>query len=365
MSKSKGNFFTIEESVAGHRTFEQDGKSILVGWTADATRLALAAAGDSLDDANFSCEVADKSILRLTTELDWAEEVLGEEAQSKMRDCPPEEYNFFERAFNAQMNLAVEECKNAYEAMRYRDVVRTAFYDFMSFRDAYRDACVRQNLPLHRDLVRKYFETQCVMMAPVCPHVFEKIWREDLGKTSFVVKELWPKVEQPDIAFVRSVKYMDDTIRACRVKVEKEIKQRKKKNAANADEPIKIVDIIITQTYPAHQRRVIEFLAEKYDKASESFPDDIMKQLKDLSKSDDLIKKHMKEAMKTAAMTIQSAQDLGEQALELNVPYDQRAVLEDNREYVTSAMGMDSFNIVDADPSDENCTPGNPRMEFP
>ncbi|GBG27535.1 Leucine--tRNA ligase, cytoplasmic [Hondaea fermentalgiana] len=365
MSKSKGNFFTIQESVAGHRSFEQNGKKIVVGWTADATRLALAAAGDSLDDANFSCEVADKSILRLTTELDWAEEVLAEKAQAEMRDVSAEEYNFFERAFNAQMNLAVEECQVAYEAMRYRDVVKTGFYEFLGFRDAYRDACARQNQPLHRGLVRKFLETLAVIMAPVCPHFCEKIWRDYLGKSSFVVKELWPTVEKPDVGFVRSVEYMGSTIRNVRVKAEKEVKQRKKKNAANANEPIRKVQIVVNDKYPAYQEAVFKFLASKYDAETRSFPDDIMKQLKDACKTDDLLKKNMKDVMKTAAQTMMSAQELGPQALELSVPYDQRAVLEENREYVTSAMDMDEFEVVAAEENDAACSPGNPRFVFP
>merc|ERR1719243_50880 len=59
MSKSKGNFLTLKQSI------DQFG--------ADATRLACADAGDGLEDANFSRETANQAILRLTTLETWAD----------------------------------------------------------------------------------------------------------------------------------------------------------------------------------------------------------------------------------------------------------------------------------------------------
>lgn len=29
---------------------------------------------------------------------------------------------------------------------------------------------------MHVDLVRKYLETQALLMAPICPHVAEQLW---------------------------------------------------------------------------------------------------------------------------------------------------------------------------------------------
>lgn len=57
MSKSTGNFLTLKESV--------------LKFGADATRLALATAGDGIEDANFDEEVANASILRFHKMADW------------------------------------------------------------------------------------------------------------------------------------------------------------------------------------------------------------------------------------------------------------------------------------------------------
>lgn len=57
MSKSTGNFMTLHEAVER--------------FTADGTRLALADAGDMLEDANFVSEMADAGLLRLHSLLEW------------------------------------------------------------------------------------------------------------------------------------------------------------------------------------------------------------------------------------------------------------------------------------------------------
>lgn len=57
MSKSDGNFLSLRDSI------EKFG--------VDATRLALADAGDSLDDANFDELVANSCILRLFVFEKW------------------------------------------------------------------------------------------------------------------------------------------------------------------------------------------------------------------------------------------------------------------------------------------------------
>ena len=63
MSKSTGNFKTLKQAIEEY--------------SADAMRMALADAGDGLEDANFVEATANASILRLTKELTWIEEMLA------------------------------------------------------------------------------------------------------------------------------------------------------------------------------------------------------------------------------------------------------------------------------------------------
>lgn len=59
MSKSTGNFLTLRDGV--------------MKFGADATRLALADAGDGIEDANFDEMSANAIILRLHTLLEWSD----------------------------------------------------------------------------------------------------------------------------------------------------------------------------------------------------------------------------------------------------------------------------------------------------
>ena len=57
MSKSTGNFMTLRDCISK--------------FGVDATRIALADAGDSLDDANFDEIVANAAILKLFVLEEW------------------------------------------------------------------------------------------------------------------------------------------------------------------------------------------------------------------------------------------------------------------------------------------------------
>lgn len=57
MSKSTGNFLTMSEAIGR--------------FSASGTRLALADAGDTLEDANFLSDTANKGLLRLHAQMEW------------------------------------------------------------------------------------------------------------------------------------------------------------------------------------------------------------------------------------------------------------------------------------------------------
>jgi leucyl-tRNA synthetase len=96
MSKSKGNFILLHEALAR--------------WSADATRFALADAGDTMDDANFERDGADNAILRLTTEEEFVKETLAEEAAGTLRAG---ELAFADRVFDAKISRAVHATRAA------------------------------------------------------------------------------------------------------------------------------------------------------------------------------------------------------------------------------------------------------------
>lgn len=106
MSKSDGNFLTLSEAI---------GK-----FSADGTRLCLADAGDSIEDANFVEANADAGILRLYTFIDWVQEM--EETKTMLRKGPKDTFN--DKVFISEMNLKTRETAEYYEKMLFKDGLR-------------------------------------------------------------------------------------------------------------------------------------------------------------------------------------------------------------------------------------------------
>jgi leucyl-tRNA synthetase len=119
MSKSTGNFLTLDAAVNK--------------FGADATRIALADAGDGVEDANFEETVANSTILKLYELRKWIEEVIFEarllkdgETFSGVRDAErvkstdiiqrTGDKGFWDEVFENEMNTLVQEAVQHYGA---------------------------------------------------------------------------------------------------------------------------------------------------------------------------------------------------------------------------------------------------------
>lgn len=156
MSKSSGNFRTLAQAVGEY--------------SADAMRVALADAGDAMDDANFEHLTANGAILRLTKEIAWAEEIMA--AAPSMRDEEPS--LFLDRAFDNEINIAIHSTKEAYENFMFREALKSAWYDLLIARDTYRFAVGPEGM--NRRLVLRFLDVSTRLLAPICPHTCEHVW---------------------------------------------------------------------------------------------------------------------------------------------------------------------------------------------
>lgn len=86
MSKSKGNFKTVEDMITAYG--------------ADATRLGCAEAGDLLDDANFELKLADSAILKLTT-LEMYLEKIAPHIPTYRTEANAKNIEFFDSVFES------------------------------------------------------------------------------------------------------------------------------------------------------------------------------------------------------------------------------------------------------------------------
>ncbi|KAI1426284.1 hypothetical protein F5Y12DRAFT_713281 [Xylaria sp. FL1777] len=106
MIKSTSNFLTLSEIV------EKSGTG--------AARVALADAGEAVDDANFSES--------------------GKHHHFKVGGQRNSSLNFWDTLFDSKMNRLVKETKAAYDAHLFRAALRSSFYNFTCAHDSYRDA---------------------------------------------------------------------------------------------------------------------------------------------------------------------------------------------------------------------------------
>ena len=163
MSKSTGNFLTLSDAV---------GK-----FGADATRIAMADAGDGVEDANFDETVANSNILRLFTLKEWCEEIVKDTSlRTGSSDL------FFDKLFVNEMNDLAEQARQHYSGTIYKLALKSALYDFTGARDFYREATTAAGVGMHKDLVLRYIELQALLLAPVTPHWSDFIWQEVLRK---------------------------------------------------------------------------------------------------------------------------------------------------------------------------------------
>ncbi|CEG77935.1 Putative Leucine-tRNA ligase [Rhizopus microsporus] len=154
MSKSTGNFMTMSDAISKYG--------------ADATRFALADAGDSIEDANFEDATANAAILRLYTLLEWSEEQVA-----KADSLRTGEFNFFDKIFENEMNKLIILTNDAYEATYYRDVLKYGVYEFQAAKDAYQIACTETGM-LKDKKVMPFVQEQKKLILKEGPSAFNR-----------------------------------------------------------------------------------------------------------------------------------------------------------------------------------------------
>lgn len=247
MSKSTGNFMTLEQIV------EKFG--------ADASRIAMADAGDTVEDANFDEANANAAILRLTTLKDWCEEEVGKQDKLRIGDYD----SFFDAAFENEMNDLIEKTYHQYTLSNYKQALKYGLFDFQIARDIYRESVSTTGVGMHKDLVLKYIETQALMLAPIAPHFAEYLYKEVLGKSGSVQTSAFPRASKPvSKSILDALEYVRDVTRSIREAEGQALKKKKGKSDVDASKPVKVT-VLISNTFPEWQDNYIELVRELFE----------------------------------------------------------------------------------------------------
>lgn len=246
MSKSTGNFFTL--------------KQIVEKFGADASRIALADAGDSVEDANFEEQSASSAILRLFTFKEWSEDLIKRKSEFRS-----EEYNFFDIAFENEMNALIEECYKQYSDTNFKFALKAGLFDFQTCRDYYVDVCNLNGARMHIDLVLRYIKTQALLLAPIAPHIAEYIILEVLGEKTTVHSTPFPRASKPfDATVAASIEYIRSLARSIREVEMSGLKVKKGKASLDISKPT-TVKIYISESFPEWQDKYIELVRELFE----------------------------------------------------------------------------------------------------
>lgn len=350
MSKSTGNFLTLSEA--------------LEKFSADGMRLALADAGDGVEDANFVVSTADAGILRLYAFLDWVKEMIA--TKDTLRTGRADGY--VDRVFSNDMDHYIQLTSENYGQMMFKEALRTGFFEYQAARDKYRELCVLRGM--HRDLVFRFIETQVVILSPICPHLCEHVWGL-LGKQGSIMRAVWPKTSKVDEVLLKSSQYLVDAVHEFRIRLKQfhtAASKGKKKGdvpAAASSQDILQGTVWVAKTFPPWQSTILMTLQALHRKHG-GLPDNkvVSGELKDRAE----LKKYMKKVMPFAQAMREKVESSGIQALNVTLDFDEMEVLVENQQYLLNTLDLCAiefkYNDEASDKIREECCPGQPYIAF-
>ncbi|KAG1650147.1 Leucine--tRNA ligase, cytoplasmic [Nymphon striatum] len=325
MAKSTGNFLTLNEAISKY--------------SADGMRLSLADAGDGIEDANFVESMADAGVLRLYTFIEWVKEMVA--TKESLRSGPLNSFN--DQVFLCKMNQLIQDAETHYETMMYKEVLRTAFYEFQAARDQYRELTMNG---MHRDLVFKFIENQAIIFSPICPHICEAYMGIYWPRYLIQVIHAFPKVEIKATLFIRC-------------------NNEKQEGSKKVLKPSHAI-VWAAKTFPPWQTAVLTTLRKLFDK-NQGFPDNkvIAAELKNLTE----LKKYMKKVMPFVQFTKDKVTKMGVNALNLTLDFDEISILNENKTYLLNTLDLAGIEVKDTTETEdskirEECVPGQPFIVY-
>ncbi|GAA6061196.1 hypothetical protein JCM10212_001517 [Sporobolomyces blumeae] len=337
MSKSTGNSLTLRDS--------------LVKFGADATRVTLADAGDSIEDANFEESTANAAILRLRTLIEWCEDISKNQGQLRRGDANL----LWDKIFANEINEAIEQAYAAYDKALYKDALKFGFYQLLNARDLYQAATAAEG-GMHVDLALRFIRVQALLITPIAPHVAEHLWSGVLGESTSVQNALFPTTSAPvDPAVTASAEYVRTKVKEIRDAELSFAKKKAKGKGANASFDVskpKAVKIWVAKSFPEWQETAVEVAKNAWDGGK----------IDDKKVKEDLIAKGLikdKKYMPFIAVLKKRIATIGfEEAINRQVLFSEEQVLRDAMPYFRRSLGIDNITVGSAEVQAEVDQPG-------
>ena len=372
MAKSKGNFLTIND--------------LIDNYGCDASRITLADCGDTLDDANFLREISNLSVNRLYSFENFIK-ILVNEVWNKIPDFkitdPDGEIkldNLFDKIFDNNINYLIKQATQAYEEMKYKNVLKYAFYEMINAKDQYILFNADDYTKLNPVLMVRFLKTFFIMNNPIIPHfteymyitylnpIFEKSGL-DSKKMEFLCRAKFPTPSsEVDTKLFEYNKYMNKVIQGIRDTASKKIKKGKKEEK-NEKKEIKI-KVYYAKEYTPMQKEVLGFLRKQtYDENNKitSLDEKGAPLYKNEILSDEKIDKNSKKNMlEFASFKAKEVEAIGQEALNEKLQFNEEEVLKNNIELFKKLSGVKDIEFTEYDEKNkpkgmkDNAIPGKP-----
>ena len=355
MSKSTGNFLTLTDACNEYG--------------ADASRLALADAGDELSKSNFQRKTANDNILALTALENWMADMMGA-SSSQLRTG---EMTFVDMAVDNEISKLAADAETAFKRMAFREALKSAWFEMLNLKEQYR--VLTEGAGMHRDVIQKYIEVVTVIMSPITPHFCEHIWGTVLKKDGLVIDAKWPRFAV-DLSLSRKYNSLQSILREFRLDYQRLMGGKKAKNGAAIEKPTDAY-IFVAEGYAPFQRAALIALTNvELDSENEPLDKKYMSVVKDNAEIKALSGPDQVKALKFAAFHM--ANDVkaqGKQALELSLPFNEADMLKEQTGLVAKQLGLSGqVEILSASadcekdnlkPSKrESAAPGRPSILF-
>ena len=198
MSKSKGNFFTLEELISKYG--------------ADVVRFTLCSAGEGLDDPNWEVSFAETAGKKLEN---WLKFVKKNKGKGRVTDHPVDTW------FREIMASISHKARLACDRLKFRTSTRLIFFELPQYYKWY----VQRTGEPHKEILKEYISLINRGMAPVVPHTAEEAWRIS-GGDEFILQQSFPKGFEPNLELVTGENLVKQTLEDTRailkmVKIEK------------------------------------------------------------------------------------------------------------------------------------------------
>lgn len=240
--------------------------------------------------------------------------------------------------------------------MQFREGLQRGWFEMLRARNEYRSWCEDSSLEMHKQTLHKWIHAIIILICPICPHWSENMWQL-IGKQGLAVKAPWPVADQEDKPLTRKAAFLRDSIKTFRAQAKKA-----KKGTTQGT-------ILLTDSYPEWKVTTLEWMQTLY---TDSFTSDFMTILKTWVMTSFPDKKTAKFAMQFASWIKKEVEDVGPMAMDIQMPYDQKFILMQSRNYIEAQLKLKNIEIINiiTDSHDhkipdkiiQNVSPGRPYL---